>query len=361
MCDTLCIRDDGGMWFAKNSDRHPREVQTCSWHTRRTASAELRAQYLTLPDIDAAAFVGSQPTWLWGCEHGVNEHGVAAGNEKIWTTGRPADRPPALLGMDIVRLVLERARTADEALEICTGMIEQHGQGGSGEPFSDEPYDSSFLLVDGNGGWIVETCNRTWAARAVGDGAAISNRISLTTDWTRASSDLAPGTNFDTYRNPKVPTAIADGRLATTSSCVVARELTLASIAATMRNHGEQLQPGNISVCMHCSRVNAQTTASMIARITTDGSWRAWACLGNPCTSVYVPILPNAVPPELSDPAQWERFARLRDAIEREPERLASVRTELDEVEQSLWAGREDLTAASAFAPVDAALHRLGV
>src|SRR3954452_9868010 len=110
MCDTLCARRDGGMWFAKNSDRHPGEVQTVAWHAARRAQPELRTQYLTIPDTDAAAFAGSQPAWLWGCEHGVNEYGVAIGNEKIWTIDRPKLRPPALLGMDIVRLVLERAR-----------------------------------------------------------------------------------------------------------------------------------------------------------------------------------------------------------------------------------------------------------
>jgi hypothetical protein len=361
MCDTLCIRHEGGMWFAKNSDRNPREVQTFAWHAARAAGSELRTQYLTVPDADAFAFAGSQPTWLWGCEHGVNERGVAVGNEKIWTTGRPKSRPAALLGMDIVRLVLERARTADEALEVCTGLVERYGQGGSGEPFSDEPYDSSFLLVDSNAGWIVETCDRTWVARPVGDGAAISNRISLTTDWTRASEDVAPDTNFDTFRKANVPTAIADGRLATTRACVATGEPTLATIAATMRDHGGRAWPDDFSVCMHCSNLDAQTTASMIANIGNDGSWRAWVCLGNPCTSVYVPILPGGVAAELADPAQWERFARLRDAVEREPERLVAVRAELDPVEHELWATAENLTAASVFAPVDAALHRLGV
>jgi dipeptidase len=252
MCDTLCIRHDGGMWFAKNSDRHPLEVQTLAWHSARASSGELRTQYITVPDADAAAFAGSQPAWLWGCEHGINEYGVAAGNEKIWTVDRPKSRPPALLGMDVVRLVLERARTADDALEISTRLIERYGQGGSGEPFRDEPYDSSFLLVDANGGWIVETSNRTWAARPVDAGAAISNRISLTTDWSHASADVAPGTDFDTYRSPKVSTAIADSRLATTRACVTAPDPTLSSIIATMRDHGSAPSFEGITVCMHC-------------------------------------------------------------------------------------------------------------
>ncbi len=101
--------------------------------------ARLTTQYLTLPDADASAFLGSRPTWLWGCEHGVNEHGVTIGNEKIFTVDSPRPLPPALLGMDVVRLVLERARTADDALDLCTSLVETYGQGGSGEPFDDEP------------------------------------------------------------------------------------------------------------------------------------------------------------------------------------------------------------------------------
>ncbi len=214
MCDTLCVRTDDAMLFAKNSDRHPDEPQVVAWHGRRAAGGEVHTQYLTVGDENAYAFLGSRPTWLWGVEHGVNEHGVAIGNEKVWTVDRPREHPPALLGMDLVRLGLERARSAEEALTVLTTLLERHGQGGSGEPDRDEPYYSSFLVADPRGGFVVETSNRTWAARPVETGAAISNRISLTTDWTRASADVAPGTDFDAYRLPRMPTEIADHRLA---------------------------------------------------------------------------------------------------------------------------------------------------
>jgi hypothetical protein len=87
---------------------------------------------------------------------------------------------------------------------------------------------------------------------------------------------------------------------------------------------------------------------------------------------VYVPCFPPAIAPELADAEQWRRFARLRDRVEATPDRLAEVQAALADVEAELWAGadaafvsgaraRLESCARTAFAPVNAALHRLGV
>ena len=238
MCDTVCVIDEDRVLFAKNSDRPPTEPQVVRAFERRAAEASRRTQYIEIPDHDACAFVGSQPTWLWGVEHGVNEHGVAIGNEKVWTTGRPRTRSPALLGMDIVRLGLERSSTADAARAVMTALIERYGQGGSGELDHDEPYDSSFLIADRNGGWVLETCDRTWVAAPIDSGASISNRLSVTTNWARASDDVGPHADFQHWRNPKVPTTIADHRLATTQRAVTASISDPRAIARVLRDHG---------------------------------------------------------------------------------------------------------------------------
>ena len=122
--------------------------------------------------------------------------------------------------MDLVRLGLEQAATADAALDVVTSLLERHGQGGSGEEHADEPYWSSFLVTDPHGGWVVETSDRSWVAASVGAGAAISNRLSLTTDWIRSSSDVDAGADWDRWRSPGSPTGIADHRLAATRRCV---------------------------------------------------------------------------------------------------------------------------------------------
>jgi len=92
VCDTLValapVTKDGISLFAKNSDRPPLECQRIVQLPRRAngAVARIRCQYVDIPDApETAAIVGSQPYWLWGLEHGVNEHRVAIGNETVYT------------------------------------------------------------------------------------------------------------------------------------------------------------------------------------------------------------------------------------------------------------------------------------
>jgi secernin len=371
MCDALCVRTPAGMLFAKNSDRHPDEAQVVEWYGARRPGGALRTQYLTIPDAGAFALVGSRPSWLWGFEHGFNEHGVAIGNEKIWTTTRARDLPPALLGMDLVRLGLERGRTVEHALDVMTSLLEQYGQGGSGEPHRDEPYFSSFLLTDAHGGWILETSGRTWAAQPVAQGAAISNRVTLGRDWTRGSADLAGGTDFDSLRNPRVPTAIADGRLATTRRAI-APETSPRRLAATLRDHGEGVPTREVTVCMHQREAHSCTTASMIVELLDHSPARGWACLGSPCAGVFVPIFPPVVSPELADIVQWKRFARLRDRVDADSGIGPETRAALGVVEAELWHEADAAYGSGdrarivqfgrdAYAPIDRALRGLGV
>ncbi len=155
-------------------------------HARRHGGGTLRTQYLELADKGAAATVLARPEWFWGAEHGVNEHGVAVGNEMVNTVDDPGAFPPALIGMDLVRLGLERARHAEEAVDVMTGLLERHGQGGVGDADNGIAYWSSFLVADPAAAWVLETSGRRWAARPVTGGAAISNRLTLRRDWTRA-------------------------------------------------------------------------------------------------------------------------------------------------------------------------------
>ena len=50
------------------------------------------------------AVILSKPAWIWGAEMGSNEHGVAIGNEAVWTKlSCPEDLEERLIGMDLLR------------------------------------------------------------------------------------------------------------------------------------------------------------------------------------------------------------------------------------------------------------------
>ena len=366
MCDTLCVIGHDRSLFAKNSDRPRHEVQICESHPERAAGGTVRTTYLEIEDRGACAVLGSRPAWMWGFEHGINEHRVAIGNERVFTIDDPHANAPALTGMDLVRLGLERAHNADDALAVMTDLLEQHGQGGSCEEGADDPYWSSFLVADPRGAWILETSGTTWAARPVDHGASISNRISLGTDWTEASPNVEVGASFDHWRDPSTPTVPADDRLAATSACVATGAATLrpADLAATMRHHGDRPwgAPGSpiddvaalpsgidadlhgFTVCFHVDvpgLISQTTTASILADLPSDRDLpaRAWVALGSPCASLYVPVFPpEGVPPALAEPATWARFAALRDRVEADDAALASTRATFGPLESELWA-----------------------
>lgn len=393
MCDTLCVIGNDRTLFAKNSDRSPSEPQVVESYMARKGDGFLRTQYLDIPDAAAHSLLGSRPAWLWGMEHGVNEHRVAIGNEKIWTIDDPRSCSPALIGMDLVRLGLERANTADNALEVITTLLERHGQGGSGELEHDEPYFSSFLIADPHAAWILETSATTWVASPVSGGAAISNRVSISTGWTRSSQDVPSGTDFQKWRDPDASVAIADQRLAATCA-VVATEpdaVSPESLVATLRHHGGKAWGGpgapltdvspihgadleweGVTVCMHVGDYQT-TTASMIAELLPDphAPQRAWVALGSPCTSIYVPVFPpSGTLAQLGEDATWERFRVLRDRAQEEPEGLAKIRAVLGPVEDALWQeaeaafrtglqGKIDGYLSHAWGPIDGALTQL--
>ncbi len=391
MCDTLCVLGAGHTLFAKNSDRPRDEVQVVELHPSRAPSGHLATTHLDITDAGAHAVFGARPAWGWGFEHGVNEHRVAIGNERIFTIDDPRAAPPALTGMDLVRLGLERAATADEAVEVMTTLLEEHGQGGRCAEHDDDPYWSSFLVADPHAAWVLETSGRRWAARAVDQGAAISNRVTIGADWTRASADVSPGTDLSAWIDPGIDVERADVRLAATRSCVATGAATLApeDLAATLRHHGRGPwgAPGSdptvfdpppqgapegaegASVCWHVRGVMS-TTGAMVADLPPNRAepdrgepLRTWVALGSPCASVFVPVHPFAASTpastiaELARPENWRRFAALRDRAEADDDALAGIRAVLGPLEAELWHG----APKDPWARVDRALTSLGV
>ncbi|KAI3355801.1 hypothetical protein L3Q82_004367 [Scortum barcoo] len=180
--------------FGKNSDRPCDEVQEVVYFPARDYAADEKVEctYIEIEQVaHTHAVILSRPAWLWGAEMGANEHQVCIGNEAVW--GREsADGDEALLGMDLVRLGLERADTAEKAVDVITELLEKYGQGGSCmEDESGFTYHNSFLISDRKEAWVLETSGKYWAAEKVEEGYRnISNQYSITTKIDKAHPEM---------------------------------------------------------------------------------------------------------------------------------------------------------------------------
>jgi dipeptidase len=137
MCDTIVALGnataDGSVIFSKNSDREPNEAHQLQIipAARHPGGSTVRCTYIEVPQVpETYAVLLAKPFWIWGAEMGANSEGVVIGNEAVFTRV-PQEKAPGLIGMDLIRLALERAATAWAALEVIVGLLETYGQGES--------------------------------------------------------------------------------------------------------------------------------------------------------------------------------------------------------------------------------------
>ena len=363
MCDTLAVVSGDGVLFAKNSDRDPNEAQLLDWQPRAThaPAARVRCTWIEIPQAPAThAVLLSRPFWMFGAEIGANEHGVAIGNEAVFT--REPYAATGLTGMDLVRLALERARNADEAVQLIVSLLERHGQGGGcGHEKRGFTYHNSFLVADPRGAIVLETAGRHHATERVTGARSISNVLTIPS-FARAHSD-------------RIKTRVAGGRarLARTSNlCRLAKSP--AELMAVLRDHGAgrrwpvyaRSNGAMRAPCMHAGGLVAasQTTASWVADLRADEPRHFVTATAAPCLSVFKPV--RVTEPLDLGPAPTDRFDPetlwwLQESLHR---RLIADPTPLaedyvaarDALEAQLWL--EGTGPAEAFARAAALLAR---
>ncbi len=392
-CDTMVAlgnsTESGNVIFAKNSDRPVTEAQPLVvFPAADHAEGEtVSCTYIEIPQVKHTYRVlGSKPYWIWGFEHGMNECGVAIGNEAVWSREEES-RENGLLGMDLLRLGLERGATAYEALHVITDLLEAYGQGGNAAVGMEHRYHNAFLIADAKEAWILDTCNRRWVARRVKDVAGISNCYSTETEWDEDSGDVKEHAYENGWISREVPFNFAKAYSAMTPKHRFAQpryarlnkllrasqgHITLDTIRAIQRDHfeGEIIAPRwspadglHVSICMHAMMDTASKTAAAsqveLAPGKTPVWWHAFSC---PCVSVYAPYtVENELPAclsragaQYSEDSAWWQFERLQYAIEQDyPRYQAMWQPRARKLEQELWeqveaSGTPDTTAVAA-------------
>ncbi|XP_039197904.1 secernin-1 isoform X1 [Crotalus tigris] len=177
---------DGRVVVGKNSARPRDEVQEVVYFAAATydPGCKVECTYIEIDQVPKTNAVAlSRPSWLWGAEMGANEHGLFIANEAVLAR-EAAPETEALLGMDLVRLGLERGSTAKEALDVIVSLLEEYGQGGN--YYEDgsmcHTFLSAYLIVDRKEAWVLDTIGKYWAAEKITDGVkCICNCLSLTT------------------------------------------------------------------------------------------------------------------------------------------------------------------------------------
>jgi len=323
MCDTLGILKEHAAYFAKNSDRSPNEAQVIELYSakqHKTAS-ELKATYIELEQAERTnAMLLSRPVWMWGAEMGVNEHGVCIGNEAVFTKG--AYSKTGLTGMDLVRLALERADSAYNALNTILELLEKFGQGGNCGYDKKFYYDNSFLIMDRSDLYVLETAGRNWAYKK-SKAASISNRLSIGSDGTKYSNGQV---DFAAHYSDPLFTHFSGSksRLAQTG-CALKTAHDAASLFEALRTHTPEnkapLTAASLkSPCMHFGGlVGDHTTSSMVVEL---GSSIKLFLTGSstPCISLFKPyeLLNPVVPPVFAQgDAKAEQYWREKEQFHR--------------------------------------------
>ncbi|UCC63360.1 MAG: C69 family dipeptidase, partial [Anaerolineae bacterium] len=388
MCDTLVAvgeaTADGTVILAKNSDREPNEAQVLTHvpRARHEPGTAVRCTYLEIPQVlETYEVLLSGPFWLWGGEMGANEHGVAISNEAVFTK-EPYDKRPGLIGMDMIRLALERAETARQALGVIVELLETYGQGGNCGFHHKTYYHNSFIIADRGEAWLLETAGRFWAAERVRDVRTIPNGLTIGGEWDLASPGLVEHAiekgwcksrdDFDFARcySDFLYTQLDGCRTRQRRSTALLEaqkgRITVGTMTAALRDHGPQAaadptwNPGRgwlmETLCVHATlgpTRPSQSTGAMVAYLRPDLPTYWLTGTSGTCTGVFKPVylsgagLPDRGPEPTGayDPESlWWTHERLHRAVIRDyPTRLPLYQAERDALETAFLSEAEEM------------------
>lgn len=376
MCDTMValgnVTADGSVLFAKNSDREPNEaheviILPAADHPQ---GATVKCTYIEIPQVrHTYAVMLAKPFWIWGAEMGANEHGVVIGNEAVFTR-IPYNKKAGLIGMDFIRLALERSQTAEEALHCIVELLEEFGQGGNCGFHHEMYYHNSFILADAREAWVLETAGKFWAAEKVKDIRSISNALTIGETWDLASPGLVEYAmeqgwcksksdfHFARCYSDFVYTRFSDARRrqkCSTDLLTIQRgkisEKTMINVLRAHAGIGEddrRIDRGltGSEVCMHAGFGpvrGSQSVGSLVSRIAPDGATHWVTGTSAPCLSVFKPVwIDSGIPDDVIGQPQglfdentlfWKHEILHREVLRNYPERSRVFQLERNNLE----------------------------
>lgn len=318
VCDTMVAlsnsTSDGSVIFAKNSDREPNEPHLMIRIPRKKyrVGGKVKCTYIEIEQAEETYEVMLlKPSWMWGCEMGFNEYGLNIGNEAVFTKEKYG--MDSLLGMDMIRIALERCKTSDQALDMIIDLLKRYGQGGNCGYKKKAVYHNSFLIADKSTAWVLETAGEYWAAQRVVDIRSISNCLTIGSKFDRCHPELIKHAvdkgwcsgesdfNFaKCYTNPIVTRFSRAWDRYKASTAILGKEkgiITVDTMKNILRHHdcrieGKQNSMASLkSICMHGGHIiGSHTTGSFISSL-SDKVCTYWITgASTPCLSVFKPF-----------------------------------------------------------------------
>lgn len=375
MVATGKVTESGNIIYAKNSDRPFNEAQPLIFFPAadHQEGSMVECSFIRIPQVEHTyACIGSKPHFFFGFEHGINEHGVMIGNEQV--SGREVPEIKwGLIGMDILRLALERSKTAKEAIEVIDFLLTNIGTGGA-PTHRIAPFNSNFIISDPNEAYLFESHQRKWVAKKVEGVGYLANCYSIRGDYDLIADGtieeaekkgwIYPGANFDPAKAWTIDRLMYDEsegfvRYARLVQLMEnKKDITVKMMMNNLRDHYEdvpQLQsifskaankiPG---ICCHPGGVgdgcaSAASTVTVIKKdVPRELRFTYWGSMAPPCCSIFRPYYNIDWLPEDVQYAhalyrtqdQWWRFIELERYIALNYEKFAlKVQKEFNKLE----------------------------
>lgn len=311
----------GNIIYAKNSDRPLNEAQPLVYFPPADhAEGEMvKTSFIEVPQVaHTYGVLGSKLDTFFGCEHGINEWGLAIGNEQTSGKEIPETRW-GLIGMDILRLALERCKTAHEAIDCIVDLLETYGTGG--DPTVRIPYfNTNLIITDPEESFVFESHQRDWAVKKIDRTAVIGNCYSLqdydmisekavenavNNGWWAKEKPFNPARAWtpNDHKWDEDEGFVRFGRI--TELMNKYDKYTVEIMMNNLRDHYDDVPalqtlfspavPKIGTICCHPGGVDGCiTSASMVAEIRKNAPkelrFTAWTSMAPPCCSIFRPV-----------------------------------------------------------------------